>query len=642
MLDDSNKDRQPTKLATVIAFVDDALSGQKGNKPASKVDKAFAFIENWFSYLILIFLVVLPVLDVIIRNFFQSSLPGSVLIVQHLTLWVGISGAALAARYDRLLTFTLGSQFLEKESKLSHAAKFISSTAGAAVSLGLAVASFILVKTEAQYPNYIMQGLPTWVAEIIMPIGFLIIAIRLFFHGTKSARDRVLGLIIIGIFAIFGLFIPLTGSFIIWVGLAMLVLAIIAGTPVFVALGGAALLLFWNNQVPTASIPSEMYRIVTSPVLPTIPLFTLAGYFLSEGGASKRLVTVFRTWFGWLPGGESIATVLVCGFFTAFTGGSGVTILAFGGLLLPLLIKANYSEKFSTGLVTASGSLGLLFPPSLPIILYGVIAHVPITNLFLGGLLPGFFLLTLLSIWGIRHGISSHRVQRVPFDVKAALRSLWDAKWEVIIPIIIIVGIFGGYASLVETAALAALYTFLIETFVYKDIDLTDGFTDVLRECAILVGGVLIILGVAMGFTSYLVDAQIPTHMLSWVQLHIHSKIIFLLLLNIFLILTGAIMEIFSALVVVVPLIAPLGLAFGIDPVHLGIIFLANLELGFLTPPVGMNLFLSSYRFNKPLTEIYLSTVAPLLILLVGVLAITYIPWLTKFLPSVISFGALP
>lgn len=642
MLDDSNKDRQPTKLATVIAFVDDALSGQKGNKPASKVDKAFAFIENWFSYLILIFLVVLPVLDVIIRNFFQSSLPGSVLIVQHLTLWVGISGAALAARYDRLLTFTLGSQFLEKESKLSHAAKFISSTAGAAVSLGLAVASFILVKTEAQYPNYIMQGLPTWVAEIVMPIGFLIIAIRLFFHGTKSARDRVLGLIIIGIFAIFGLFIPLTGSFIIWVGLAMLVLAIIAGTPVFVALGGAALLLFWNNQVPTASIPSEMYRIVTSPVLPTIPLFTLAGYFLSEGGASKRLVTVFRTWFGWLPGGESIATVLVCGFFTAFTGGSGVTILAFGGLLLPLLIKANYSEKFSTGLVTASGSLGLLFPPSLPIILYGVIAHVPITNLFLGGLLPGFFLLTLLSIWGIRHGISSHRVQRVPFDVKAALRSLWDAKWEVIIPIIIIVGIFGGYASLVETAALAALYTFLIETFVYKDIDLTDGFTDVLRECAILVGGVLIILGVAMGFTSYLVDAQIPTHMLSWVQLHIHSKIIFLLLLNIFLILTGAIMEIFSALVVVVPLIAPLGLAFGIDPVHLGIIFLANLELGFLTPPVGMNLFLSSYRFNKPLTEIYLSTVAPLLILLVGVLAITYIPWLTKFLPSVISFGALP
>jgi len=635
---DSNKKRESNKLATVIAFVDGAFSGKSGDQPASKFNATLGFIEKWFSYLILIFLVILPVLDAIIRNFFHSSLPGSVLIVQHLTLWIGISGAALAARYDRLLTFTLGSQFLEEDSKISRAAKFISSTAGAAVSLGLAVASFILVKTEAEYPNYIMQGLPTWVAEIIMPIGFFIIAIRLFFHGTKTWQERLLSLFIIAIFGIFGLFIPLTATFIIWIGLVVLLLAIIAGTPVFVALGGAALLLFWNNQVPTASIPSEMYRIVTSPVLPTIPLFTLAGYFLSEGGASKRLVTVFRTWFGWLPGGEAIATVLVCGFFTAFTGGSGVTILAFGGLLLPLLMKANYGEKFSTGLVTASGSLGLLFPPSLPIILYGVIAHVPITDLFLGGLLPGFFLLTLLSIWGIRHGLSSHKVQRTPFDGRAAMRSLWDAKWEVIIPIIIIVGIFGGYASLVETAALAALYTFLIETFVYKDITLTDGFTDVLKECVILVGGVLIILGVAMGFTSYLVDAQIPSHMLGWVQQHIHSKILFLLLLNIFLILTGAIMEIFSALVVVVPLIAPLGLAFGIDPVHLGIIFLANLELGFLTPPVGMNLFLSSYRFDKPLTEIYLSTLAPLLILLIGVLAITYIPWLTKFLPSVISF----
>ncbi|HKJ68250.1 MAG TPA: TRAP transporter large permease subunit, partial [bacterium] len=497
--------------------------------------------------------------------------------------------------------------------------------------------SLDLVVVEFQYPVYILSGVPTWFAEVIMPIGFSLIAVRLFLQGTRSPRERVIGLALLALVVGLAFWEPLAGSGIIWAGFVMLLFAVIAGAPVFVVLGGAALLLFWSSQVPVSSIPSEMYRIVTSPILPTIPLFTLAGYFLSEGGASKRLVAVFQTWFGWMPGGAAIATILVCAFFTAFTGGSGVTILAFGGLLMPLMIRAGYNEKFSLGLVTASGSLGLLFPPSLPIILYAVIAHVPVPSLFVAGILPGILLLVLLSAWGIFNGTHTKRVERTPFQFTESIRALWEAKWEVLIPFIILAGIFSGVASLVEIAAFAAMYCLIVESVVYKDLHILKDVPAVLRECAILVGGVLIILGVAMGFTSYLIDAQIPMKMLAWVQVHIQSKLVFLLLLNIFLILTGAIMEIFSALVVVVPLIAPLGLVFNVDPVHLGIIFLANLELGFLTPPIGMNLFLSSYRFDKSLTTVYLSTLMPLLMLLAGVLGITYIPWLTEFLPNLLG-----
>jgi len=605
---------------------------------SGKIHQALELIEINFSSLLLVLMVILPLVEIFFRNILGHSMPGGVLVVQHLTLWVGFAGAALAARYDRLLSFTLGMQFFVEGSKLERTANFVACTIGSAVSIGLAKASFDLLKSEMKYPSYIMSGLPTWIAEAIMPVGFVLIAFRLFFHGTKTWPERIFGILIVGITGAMGFWTGLAGTGIVWGGFVLLLAAIIAGTPVFIALGGAALLLFWHNQVPIASIPSEMYRIVTSPILPTIPLFTLAGYFLSEGGASRRLVEVFRTWFGWLPGGEAIATILVCAFFTAFTGGSGVTILAFGGLLMPLLMRSGYREKFSLGLVTASGSLGLLFPPSLPIILYAVIAHVPVPNLFLGGIIPGIVLLGFLGLWGFLHGAKTEKIERTPFQLKPALLSLWVAKWEVVIPIVILGGIFGGIASLVETAAIAAAYVFVIEVFVYRDLPLRSECPRVLRECAILVGGVLIILGVAMGFTNYLVDAQIPMKTLAWVQAHIHSKLLFLLLLNIFLIIAGAIMEIFSALVVVVPLIAPLGLAFGIDPVHLGIIFLANLELGFLTPPVGMNLFLSSYRFDKPLAEVYFATWVPLVILLAGVLAITYIPWLTTFLPHLIHF----
>jgi tripartite ATP-independent transporter DctM subunit len=413
-------------------------------------------------------------------------------------------------------------------------------------------------------------------------------------------------------------------SFVVWGGVIALLTAIVFGAPLFIGLGGLAVLFFWNDAVPIAAIPVEMYRIVVSPTLPTIPLFTLAGYILAESGASKRMIEVFRHWFGWMPGGTPVMVTVLCGFFTTLTGGSGVTILALGGLLLPMLRAENYSMRFSIGLITVSGSLGLLFPPSLPAIIYGVTAGVAINKIFLAGILPGTLLVAVVAAWGVRQGFKSG-VKRKPFEARKAFVALWRAKWEVAIPFMILVGIFGGFTTLVEVAAFTVVYVLFVETIIYKDVKLND-IPGVIVDCATLVGGVLIILGVAMGLTNYLVDAQVPLIALDWVKENIQSKYVFLLTLNILLLIVGCLMDIFSAIIVVVPLIEPMGVHFGIDPVHMAVIFLANLELGYLTPPVGMNLFLSAYRFDKSMPEVYTATLPFFIILLIAVLAITYIP----------------
>jgi tripartite ATP-independent transporter DctM subunit len=363
-------------------------------------------------------------------------------------------------------------------------------------------------------------------------------------------------------------------------------------------------------------------------MLPAIPLFTLTGFLLAEGRSSERLLEVFRAWFGWIPGGTAVVTVLVCAFFTAFTGGSGVTILALGGLLYPALVKEKYGEEFSLGTLTAAGSLGLLFPPALPLILYGVVAEVPIEDLFLGGIVPGFVLVGLMTVWGVHRGVVSGAV-RTTFHWKRALRSLWTGKYELAVPAIAVGTMFSGWATLVEASAVTALYALIVQVFVHRDLTIRGDLLRVLRNCTVLLGGVLIILGVAKGLTNYLVDAMIPAQLLAWVEAHVESRLVFLLALNLFLLLVGCLMDIFSAIVVVVPLIEPIGEAFDIHPVHLGIIFVANLELGYLTPPVGLNLFLASYRFEKPLLMVYRAAVPALLILGLGVLMITYVEGFT-------------
>ncbi|HXI01780.1 MAG TPA: TRAP transporter large permease subunit, partial [Candidatus Saccharimonadales bacterium] len=506
----------------------------------------------------------------------------------------------------------------------------------AAMSLLLAVAGYQLVVIERQGGNLLIGPVPVWAAEAILPLGFGIIGLRLLFHASESWTGRIVATVLAAAVIRLGAFPPLDPADLVVPAMIALGAATILGAPIFTALGGAALILFWGSGVPIASIPVETYRLVVSPTLPTIPLFTLAGYFLAEGGASARLVRVFQALAGWIRGGPAIVTALVCAFFTSFTGASGVTILALGGLLMPVLVTAKYPEKQSLGLLTAAGSLGLLFPPSLPVILYGIVSHTPIDSMFLGSFVPGVVMLALTAWWGMRQGARSGSERR-PFDAGEAWRAIVAARWELLLPVVVGAGLFGGFATLVEAAALTACYAFVVETFVYRDLKLFRDVPRVISKCGTLVGGVLIILGVALGLTSYMVDAQIPSRALAWVQGTIHSPLLFLLLLNVFLLVVGCLMDIFSAIVVVVPLITPMGAAFGIDPVHLGVIFLANLELGYLTPPVGMNLFLSSYRFGKPLPEVYRSVIPMLLVLLTGVLLITYIPFLTTLLPHLLG-----
>ncbi len=581
---------------------------------------------------------VLPVAEMVFRPLLGRGIPASVPIVQNLTLWVGFLGAALAAREGRLLSLATGT--LLPKGKLRSGARLFSSSVAAFVSIVLALASLELLLIERDGGMEIGLGIRVWVVEIVLPLAFALIAFRLAWRASDGWLGRLIGLVAIA--AGIGFSIAGTGELGFlgglsqtsleghspWPWLLLVIVATFLGGPIFVVLGGAALIFFLADGVPAAAIPVETYRLSVSPTLAALPLFTLTGFFLAEGRSSERLIRMFRALFGWIPGGTAIVTAVLCAFFTVFTGGSGVTILALGGLLFPALLRDGYRDRFSLGLLTASGSLGLLWPPALPLILYAIVAKLPYEDLFLGGLLPGVLMLGLVAAWGVREGLRTG-AGRTTFDRYEALRATWGAKWEILLPIIVLVAIFGGFATIVESAALAALYSLSIQCFVYKDLSISKDLFRVLQKSCVLIGGVLIIFGVAMGFTSYLVDAQVATQALSWVQLHIHSPLVFLLCLNVLLLIVGCLMDIFSATVVVVPLIVPIGAAFGIDPIHLGIIFVANLELGYLTPPVGLNLFLASYRFDRPLLEVYRAALPMLAILGFGVLLITYVPWLT-------------
>ncbi|HZE88592.1 MAG TPA: TRAP transporter large permease subunit [Verrucomicrobiae bacterium] len=586
--------------------------------------------ENVLVSIALGAMAVLPIAEIALRTTMGVGIPASNSVVQHLTLVVAMLGAGIAAREKRLLSLSTGASLLKGFP--GTVARIFSGSFAAAMTLLLAIASAQFVLSERAGGNQLVGDFPIWLAEIVLPIGFAVVAARLLWHTGTTWRERaVAAALVASILAIGWRPFVAAHSLVIPAGVALLA-ATVFGAPVFTTLGGLALILFWGEGVPIAAIPVETYRMVVSPTLPTIPLFTLAGYFLAEGGASRRLVRLFQSLAGWLRGGPALVTVLVCAFFTSFTGASGVTILALGGLLMPVLLAAKYSEKSSLGLLTAAGSLGLLFPPSLPVILYGIVSRTPIDRMFLGGVVPGVLMLGLAAWWGSRSG-SSDASTRQRFDAREAARAAWEAKWELLLPVVVLVGLYGGFATLVEAAALTALYAFVVETFIYKDLKVFRDTPRVTAECGILVGGVLIILGVALGFTNYLVDAEIPAKMVTWVTGAVHSRLVFLLLLNLFLLVVGCLMDIFSAIVVVVPLILPLGAAYHINPIHLGIIFLSNLELGYLTPPVGMNLFLSSYRFNKPLPEVYRAVIPMLLVLLFGVLVITYVPALTMSLP---------
>ena len=420
-------------------------------------------------------------------------------------------------------------------------------------------------------------------------------------------------------------------------GTLVLLVLVILGAPLFAIIASSALIGFSSEEIDLSVIAIEIFRIVDTPVLLAIPLFTFAGYVLGESNASQRLVRLTDALLGWMPGGLAVVSLFACAFFTALTGASGATIIALGAILYPAMKQAGYSERFNLGLITSSGSLGLLFPPSIALILYGVIAQqmdleqgVAIDDLFIAGLLPGLLMLSLLIAWSMYKSIGD-KIPTTAFDAKKLFSALRESIWEMPLPIILVGGIYSGYFAVSEAAAVAVMYVLIVDVLILGEIKIKQ-LPRIMRESMVLVGGVLIILGVSLASTNYLIDTEVPTRLFDFVQEHVDSKLTFLILLNIFLLVLGMILDVFSALVIIVPLTLPIAVGYGVHPIHFGIIFLANMQIGYFTPPVGMNLFIASYRFKKPITELYYATIPFMIILFLAVLIITYWPALTMSL----------
>ncbi len=402
------------------------------------------------------------------------------------------------------------------------------------------------------------------------------------------------------------------------------VLFMLIGVPVFVVICGLAVYLFFISGIDLSAIIIELHRMATTPVLVAIPLFTFAGYLLSESGAPKRLIRLSNAVLGWLPGGLAVIALISCAVFTALTGATGLTIIALGGILLPAMTRGKYPEVFSLGLLTTSGTLGLLFPPSLPLIIYAIVAKVRIDQLFIAGIIPGILLVVLLSVFSISRAVQKN-IPKTRFQISEVSAAVKEALWELPLPLVVLGGIYSGKFAVSEAAAITAVYVLIVEVIIYRDIGWKD-LPEIMKKSMVLVGAVLIILGAAMGLSNYLIDAEIPMQMLEFFKLHIESKILFLIILNLFLLAVGCTLGIFSALVVVVPLLSPIAQAYGIDPIHLGIIFLANLEIGASIPPLGINLFIASIRLERPVLRLYVASLPFIAILLIALALITYIP----------------
>jgi C4-dicarboxylate transporter DctM subunit len=572
--------------------------------------------------------VALPIVEVAGRLGGGIGVPGAIALVQHLTLWIALVGAALAARDDQLLAVSTA-RFLPD--RWRPPLRLFTGTVAVAVAATLVLASADFVAIEREAGDVVALGIPTWIVLAVLPAGFALILARLVANAAPAWRGRATAALGAAVPAILAL-VPIEArAALVLPGGVIIAAATALGLPIFAAIGGAALLLFWGDATPLNAVPGETYRLTTSTMLPAVPLFALSGYILAAGDSSRRLTRLFSALLGWMPGGLALVTTAVLAFFTPLTGASGVTIVSMGGLLLPVLTDARYPRPTALGLVTVSGSIGLLFFPSLPVFLYAFYADQPYDRLFAGGVVPGILLVLAVAGWAAVRGHAGGAA-RTPFVARQAAAAVWDARWVLGAPALVAGTIATGTASLVEAAALTVAYALLVEVALHRSLRLA---TDVVRlalECAALIGGFLIILSVALGFTSYVILLEVPVTLLAWVQSHIQSPLVFLLALNLLLIAAGAMMDIYSAIVVFVPLLTPMAAAYGIDPVHMGVIFLANMELGYLMPPMGENLFLSASRFERPLGEVYRSTLPYSAIVLAVVLLITYVPALTLWL----------
>jgi len=611
----------------------------------------FTRLENGINYISLFLLALIPAVEVILRGFFRTGIPDSQQYVYHMVFFLTFIGGALTAREGRHLSIVIGNEHLPASWKRT--VNVINSHLSITIVTALfwSSLSFVLL---AFTPEGRIGFLPIRLVVIFMPVGLASIAWRFYIYSPRGRLNRFiagLGILTGIIFSFSSIYntlfyyfpgLPLFFDSILnwwyaWIPalalffIIVLVFAAVLGIPLFVVLGGVAYLLFVRTGGALESIPNEAYTMLISETIPVIPLFTMAGFVISASRAGERLVRLFHGLFGWVPGGQIIAAVLVSTFFTTFTGASGVTILALGGILYVVLYQEGpFEEKFTIGFLTASGSVGFLFPPSLTIIIYAVVARISVIDMFVGAFIPGVIVMVTMMMIGIVVAWR-HKVPTSSFNFREVRQGLREGMWELLLPVFIIFFYFAGITTLLETASLSVVYVVIIEVFIQREVKLKD-LPDIALKAMPIIGGVLIILAMSRGLSYYIIDARVPEILTEWIHQNIQSKIVFLILLNIALIITGCFMDIFSAIMVVAPLVIPMGSVFGVDPVHLGIIFLANLELGFMTPPVGLNLFLSAYRFEKPLSQIYSNVIPFFLLQLIALLVITYVPWFTTVL----------
>jgi tripartite ATP-independent transporter DctM subunit len=585
----------------------------------------------------LLLMVLIPVFEILMRPWMGSGIENAPVLVQHLGLVLTMMGALAAERHGHLTT--LGGGFSGKS--MHQAWVDVLGNGLAAMVCGmLAMSSWRLVDSEREVAQVLAYGVPTWWVQASMPVGFALLGFKLgarfgrgtFLHGLLGVLLPVCGA---GLAAQFdGVSLPL------WPSVLLVVMALLAGAPIFAVLGGLALALFWQDGMPLASVALSHYQITVNPSLPALPLFTLAGLVFARTGAAQRLGQLFVALMGQGTTGTVVATAVLCSCFTAFTGGSGVTILALGGLLLPLLRNAGYPEGRGISLVTSASALGVLLAPSVPLIMYAIIARVPINTMFLAGLLPALVMVVFLLVFGgyLRRTPGSRLTAvSVPAEpVPNTLRfwpAAWAAKWEILAPVVAIGSLVSGLATPTESAAVTALYAILTQAWAHRELGVRL-LGKCLSESAQIIGGVLLILGMALALTNYLIDAGIPDAAIEAVQSAIPNKFMFMLALTVFLLLAGALMEIYAAIVVLVPLLLPVAMSYGIDPVHFGIVFLAAMEMGFLCPPAGMNIYFSSAMFGKPVREVATAVLPALLAIFLGTLAIASVPWLATGLPA--------
>lgn len=586
-------------------------------------------------------MLLLPLIEMVLRPLLGMGIANAPVFVQHAGLVLAMFGALVAERGGHLTS--LGAGLAGSSNARLRRAANVYAQIGSALLCGLLTqASARFFWAEMESPSFIAYGIASVWFMAAMPLGFLLIGWRFAWRIEAPVALRAAALLLPllgGLFA--GQFDGHTLA--LWPFALGLLLLLLCGAPVFTVLGGLALALFWSEGQPLAAVPLSHYQITVNPSLPALPLFTLAGLVFARTGAAARLGVLFTALFGGGITGTALAAAVLCSCFTALTGGSGVTILALGGLLLPLLMKAGFPQRRGIGLVTSASALGVLLAPSVPLIMYAIIARVPINTMFLAGVVPALVMIFFLLVVGgyLRRPGANTAAASSPTarpDMAAARRAAWAAKWEILAPVVAVGSLAGGFATPTESAALTAAYALLTQSLLHRELDVR-GVWRTFTECVQVIGGIMLILGMALGLTNYLVDAGIPDLAIEWVQSVLPNKWAFLIALNLFLLLAGALMEIYAAIVVLVPLLLPIALAYGIHPVHFGIIFLANMELAYLTPPSGMNLYFSSAMFRQSLREVAVAVLPAALAIFLGVLTLSLLPFLSTWLPDLVLGG---